>query len=125
MSKCEHCKARLEWPVRIDPDTGTRIQLPPCDAEPAWAIEDPAGRELGFEPRRLAVFVGIELTVEQVAENYWRGNRIEVDGRPARRIWRLHRCAEGEQARQQRASEREEAERQRAEEMAARQRALW
>jgi len=125
MSKCEHCKRRLEWPVRVDPDTGVRIQLPPCDAEPAWAIEDEAGEELGFEPRRLSVFRGVELTVEQVAANYWRGNRIEVDGRPVRRIWRLHRCAEGEQARQQRAADRAEAERQRADEAAARQRALW
>lgn len=100
MSKCDHCKARLEWPVRVDPDTGVRCQLPPCDAEPVWAVADEAGPEIGFEPRSLRAFRGRVIETAEVAETYWRQTPQTPAGERILRIWRLHRCPQGQAARE-------------------------
>ena len=105
---CPHCKRRLEWLVRVDPLTGYRTQLPPCDAEPIWARADPNAPEIGFEPRGLLAFRGVELSVEEIAAGYWRRERMEIGGQPVSRVWRLHRCREGQAARAEAAEQRQE-----------------
>lgn len=122
MSKCPHCGRRLEWPVRVDPHTGVRVQLPPCDAEPAWAVADPDAPEIGFEPRRLEPFRGRVLALDEIAAHYWKAGRLELGGCPVMRVWRLHRCPEGQAARDQAAIQREQQARERAE---SHQSALW